>query len=199
MDLVVQAGGWIFIVCLCWVVINNSLLKWWVRWEWECICVFQIGPSQNTCTTRILWGKKRDMFRERKWHVDMFLCVCREKERNGVERYDKKLVGWASWVSFVWKLLSIRLNTNCWVQVEKQGRTREHRWIRHEERRKAHMTRVKRKKKKITNFKKRSLNSGTQNFIYFLLKWVGWLERERERGSVVLERTKYQSAVQIFY
>jgi Ca2+-dependent lipid-binding protein len=45
-------------------------------------------------------------------------------------------------VSFVWKLLTVRLNTNCWVQVEKQGRTREHRWIRHEERRKAHMTRL---------------------------------------------------------
>ncbi len=129
----------------------------------------------------------------------MFLSVCVERKREmGWRDMSKKLVGWASWVSFVWKLLSIRLNTNCSVQVEKQGRTREHRWIRHEERRKAHMTRVKWKGKKITNFKKRSLNSGMQNFIYFVLQWVGWLERERERGSVVLERTKYQSASKFF-
>lgn len=112
----------------------------------------------------------------------VFVCVERKIEM-GWRDMTMKLVGWASWVSFVWKLLSVRLNTNCWVQVEKQGRTREHRWIRHEERRKAHMTRVKWKKKKITNFKKRSLNSGTQNFIYFVLQWVGWLERERERIS----------------
>jgi hypothetical protein len=72
------------------------------------------------------------------------VCVCRERKREmGWRDLSRKLVGSASWVSFVWKLLTVRLNTNCWVQVEKQGRTREHRWIRHEERRKAHMTRVK--------------------------------------------------------
>jgi len=51
-----------------------------------------------------------------------------------------------TWIASAFSINSIFVVVISFIylyQVEKQGRTREHRWIRHEERRKAHMTRVK--------------------------------------------------------